>query len=73
MYTTSWCPVCKEAKAWFLRNNVPFEEYDVEKDPDREREYKKLSGKGVPLILIGDNQLSGWSETRVRNWLGMNK
>ena len=35
VYTTSWCPVCKRAKAWMRSNAIPFTERDVEADPKR--------------------------------------
>ena len=61
MYSTEWCGVCKKAKAYFNANNVPFREYDIEKDEKRMREYRKLNGKGVPLILVGKQRMSGFS------------
>ncbi|MBN1473031.1 MAG: glutaredoxin family protein, partial [Syntrophaceae bacterium] len=32
LYTTSWCPYCTKARNFFLSRNIPFTEYDVEKD-----------------------------------------
>jgi len=62
MYSASWCPVCRKARNYFNQNNIPFTEYDVEKLPNRMREYKRLGGTGYPLILIGDNKkMQGFS------------
>ena len=31
LYTTSWCPWCKKARAFFRSRGIPFVEYDIEK------------------------------------------
>ncbi len=61
MYSTSWCGYCKKAARHFQRNNIPFEEYDIEKSKKAARDYKKLNGRGVPLILIGNKRMNGFS------------
>ena len=72
MYSTQWCGVCKKAKAWLKSNKVPFKEYDIESSQEYRNEYQKLGGGGVPLIMIGNEKMSGWSEGRMRELLGMN-
>ncbi|MEK7322776.1 MAG: DUF4124 domain-containing protein [Pseudomonadota bacterium] len=32
LYTTSWCPYCKQARHFFRSRGVSFKDYDVEKD-----------------------------------------
>jgi glutaredoxin len=61
LYSTRWCGVCKRAKRFLIENRIPFEEYDVEKSPQGRRDFKRLKGKGVPIILIGDRRLNGFS------------
>ena len=60
MYSTSWCGYCKKAARHFRSNNIPFAEYDIEKSEKAAREYRKLKGRGVPLILIGDQRMNGF-------------
>jgi glutaredoxin len=69
MYTTSWCGYCKKAKAWMIKNKVPFKEYDIETSAQNKANYKKAGGSGVPLIFIGQNRLSGWDEATARGWI----
>ncbi|MFT6408895.1 MAG: glutaredoxin [Arenicella sp.] len=64
IYTTSWCGFCKKAKAYFSANKMPFKEYDIEKDRFAKRQYDRIGGKGVPVILVGDQRLNGFSEKR---------
>ena len=71
MYSTSWCPVCKTAKQFFQQNGVDFVEKDIEKSTSAEQEYKRLGGNGVPLIVVGDNTMSGFSEGHMRSLLGL--
>ena len=61
MYSTSWCGVCKKAKRYFESKNIPYIEYDIEKSEKAAREFKKLRGRGVPVILVGDNRMNGFS------------
>ena len=61
MYSAVWCGYCKKARKYFLANNIPFKEYDVEESRKGKRDYKKLKAKGVPIILVGDKRLNGFS------------
>lgn len=60
MYSTSWCGYCKKAARHFRQKKIPFTEYDIEKSARAAREYKKLRGRGVPVILIGDRRMNGF-------------
>ena len=62
IYTTRRCGYCKKAKAWFKRKGVPYTEYDVETSTKGKRDYQKLDGRGVPIILVGEKRLNGFSE-----------
>lgn len=61
MYGADWCGYCKQARSYFTSHGVPFSEYDVEKDAAAGREFKRLGGNGVPLILVGEQRLQGFS------------
>ena len=65
MYSTEWCGVCKRAKKYMQKKGVKFKEYDIEKSSDAKRKFKKLGGSGVPLILVGNQRMSGFSEGKV--------
>lgn len=62
MYATSWCPYCAKARAYFGRKGIAYTEYDVEKSPTANAEFRRLGGRGVPLILVGREKMSGFSE-----------
>ena len=61
MYSTSWCGYCRQAAMHFKKNKIPFREYDVEKSARGKSDYKKLKGRGVPIILIGKRRMNGFN------------
>lgn len=64
IYSTSWCGVCKRAKNYFNKNNIVFTEYDIERSPSARGDFKRYGGRGVPLILVGNTKMHGFSEKR---------
>ena len=64
MYSARWCGVCKQARRYFRDHQVPFREYDVETSDKGRRDFSRLGGRGVPLILVGSQRMSGFSAGR---------
>jgi len=62
MYSTSWCSYCKKARAYFKANHIRYTEYDIEKDSNAKRRFKRLGATGTPVILVGKKRLNGFSE-----------
>jgi glutaredoxin len=62
MYATAWCPYCAKARAYFKRTGTAYTEHDIEKSADAHAEFKRLGGRGVPLILVGEEKMAGFSE-----------
>jgi glutaredoxin len=62
MYSTSWCVHCKRARNYFKENGIRYNEVDVEASEANQKEFKELGGGGVPLILVGDKAMRGFSE-----------
>jgi glutaredoxin len=65
IYSTSWCNPCKMAKAHLKKRGVAFREIDVEKSPEGAREFQKLGGGGVPLIVINGEKIRGFDAQRI--------
>ncbi|MBE9564337.1 MAG: glutaredoxin family protein [Proteobacteria bacterium] len=63
MYGANWCGYCKKAKRYFVKNSIPYVEYDVETSTKGRKDFKALGGKGVPVILVGNQRLNGFSES----------
>ncbi|MES9969064.1 MAG: glutaredoxin family protein [Candidatus Thiodiazotropha sp.] len=62
MYSTKRCGYCKQAREYFKRNKIHYVEYDVETSQKGRRDYKKLKGTGVPIILVGKRRMNGFTE-----------
>ncbi len=61
LYSTDWCKYCDKAKAYFNKNNIAYTEYNIEKNDEARRRYQKLGAKGVPVIIIGNRRMNGFS------------
>jgi len=61
MYSTDWCGYCKKARRYFRQQSIAFTEYDIEKDTRARARYKKLGATGVPVILVGNKRMNGFS------------
>lgn len=70
MYSTTWCGVCKRARNYFRANNIPFQEYDIENTERGRRDYARLNGRGVPIILYGKRRMDGFNAKRFSAWYG---
>ncbi len=60
MFSTSWCPHCRRAKAYFAQKGVAFREVDIEASDDGRREFEAFGGRGVPLIIVGERRMRGF-------------
>jgi glutaredoxin len=70
MYSAVWCSTCKVAKNYFKSNKIPFKEYDIETSAKGRRDYKKLKGTGVPIILVGKQRMNGFSASSFKSMYG---
>ncbi len=63
IYTTTYCPYCKRAKALFDSLNVPYQEINVEEDAALRQEMaEKYNWQTVPMIVIGDEFIGGFDD-----------
>ena len=67
LYSTSWCPYCIKVKHFLKKANIPFTEYDIEKSARAYEQYERLSGRGVPVLKIGNNHvIEGYNREAIR-------
>lgn len=61
IYTTSWCPYCRAAKALLTKKGAAFTEIDVESGPGLRQEMTARAGgrTSVPQIFIGETHVGG--------------
>lgn len=61
LYGTTWCGYCKQARAWLAARGVAYRDLDVEQDEAAAAAYRALGGSGVPVIVVGNRKMQGWS------------
>lgn len=63
MYSTVRCGYCRKARAYFKANGIAFTDYDVETSDKGRQDYRRMGARGVPVILVGDQRMMGFSES----------
>lgn len=61
LYGTAWCGYCRQARAWFQANHIPFVDKDIEASAAARKEYDAMHAAGVPVILVGGKRMNGFS------------
>jgi glutaredoxin len=61
LYGTSWCTYCRQARLYFQANHIAFADRDIEASAEARREYDALHARGVPVILVGNKRMNGFS------------
>ncbi len=66
-----WCRYCYQAKRYFQQKNIHYCEYDMENTNIGKQLYQKHGAGAVPILLIGEYQLNGFSESQVETALNL--
>lgn len=62
MYSTEWCGVCKRARSYMQAQNIPFHDFDIERDDAARQKAHALNPRNsVPTITIDKELLIGFS------------
>lgn len=64
VYTTTYCPYCRQAERFLTEHHVPFKNVDVTSNDDLRAKLVEMSGgrKTVPQIFIGGTPIGGYSD-----------
>ena len=64
IYTTNYCPYCRQAEKFLTDKGVPFQQVDVTDDDAMREKLIELSGgrRTVPQIFIGGEAIGGYSD-----------
>lgn len=63
IYTTNYCPYCRQAERFLESKGVAFKNVDVTDDPPMREKLVELTGqKTVPQIFIGTESIGGYSD-----------
>ena len=56
--------MCERARAYFNDQGIIYDELDVENDAQGKQDYARLGSRGIPIILVGDRRMDGFSIAR---------
>ena len=64
VYSTDYCPYCRQAERFLTDKGVPFKNVDVTNDQALRDKLVELSGgrRTVPQIFIGGEAIGGYSD-----------
>lgn len=65
MYATQWCRYCEKTRKLFAKHGISYVEYDIERSAQAHREYKKLGGRGVPVVNAHGTVIHGYSPQKI--------
>lgn len=71
LFSTQWCPACRQAREYFTAKKIPFLELNIQKDPEAAQHYVKLQQRygfrrgTVPVLVINGRVMAGFSRQQV--------
>jgi mycoredoxin len=74
MYSTQWCGYCQRLKAQLKRENIEFDEVDIEQDENAANLVEKVNGgnRTVPTVVYEDGTaVTNPSIIQVKEKLGL--
>lgn len=72
LYTTSWCPYCRQARQLLDSLGVAYIEKDIEKSAAARSELTAKAGRnsGVPVLDVDGRLVRGYNRDRIRELVG---
>ncbi len=61
LYSSHGCSHCRQLKAWLKQHGLPFREFDIQRNARAFKDFQRLGGRGVPLLLVGEQRIQGFN------------
>lgn len=66
VYSTQSCPYCTMVKNYLREKHVPYNDYDVGRDPGKAEEMVRKSRQmGVPVVEINGKVILGFNKSEI--------
>ncbi len=65
LYSSSGCCHCRQLKAWLKQHELPFREFDIQRNARAFKDFHRLGGRGVPLLLVGGQKIQGFNASKL--------
>ena len=69
LYTTKQCGYCAKARRHLDRRGIPYVDQDINVSQAAYRQFKKLGGRGMPVIVVGSEVMHGFGAQRLDRML----
>lgn len=70
VYTTDTCPYCTMMVDFLTRQDIPFEERNVTRQPEFVQELVQLGAAGVPTSVVRGETVVGYDPQRILSLTG---
>lgn len=71
VYSSDTCPYCVAAKDFLTEKNVEFVEKNVTTDTEARNELIEKGYRGVPVIVVGEEEIVGFDKERLSSLLNL--
>lgn len=71
VYSSDTCPYCVAAKDFLKEKKVDFVEKNVTTDTEARNELIEKGYRGVPVIVVGDEEIVGFDKPRLESLLNL--
>jgi len=65
VYTSNTCPYCTLAKNYLTEKGISYTEKNVQTDKEARKELMARGHMGVPVILVGENEIVGFDKEKL--------
>jgi glutaredoxin len=62
IFTTDSCTYCRAAKKFLEQKRVAYTEFNLDRSDKARQVFGMLGGRGVPLIIVGEQRLVGFDQ-----------
>ena len=70
-FSAPWCGYCDRARDWFDAQAVDYLEINIESSTEAHRQWREAGGRGVPLVLVGEQRIAGYAPAAFASALGI--
>lgn len=65
LFSTHSCGYCKKARRYLEGQGVAYQEFFIDDSEQAYDQFKDLGGRGVPLLVIGDEVIKGYNPSAI--------
>lgn len=69
MYAVPNCGYCRQARQYFAKRDIDYVEYNINESSRYMKEFRRMGGRGTPLILIDGRKIQGFNTRAIESAL----